>query len=295
MGANTKYKDSVFSLLFSDPAALRELYGALEGITLPPDVPVTINTLKDVLFMERINDISFTIGDMLVILLEHQSTINPNMALRLLMYIGRIYEKILGDKNIYTMKALTIPRPEFFVLYNGTEPYPDEQVLRLSDAFENTERLGFSMKAPVELELIVRVININEGRNEEIVRRSKVLAGYRAFIGKVRGYEGGGIGREEALKQAVVYCREHDILREFLENHGTEVMNMLITEWNWDEALAVRFNEGWEGGLEKGMEKGIEKGREEIARSALAKGMSPDAVSEIIGLDVETIKKLIRR
>jgi hypothetical protein len=112
MGANTKYKDSLFSFLFSDPAALRELYSALEGITLPPDVPITVNTLRDVLFMERINDISFTIDDKLVILLEHQSTINPNMALRLLMYIARIYEKILGDKNLYTTKAIPIPRAE---------------------------------------------------------------------------------------------------------------------------------------------------------------------------------------
>jgi hypothetical protein len=88
--------------------------------------------------MERVNDISFTIGDKLVILIEHQSTINPNMALRLLMHIARVYEKILGDKNVYTTKLLSIPRPEFFVLYNGTAPYPDEQVLKLSDAFERS-------------------------------------------------------------------------------------------------------------------------------------------------------------
>jgi len=57
MAANTKYKDSVFSFLFSDPDVLRELYGALKNIRLPPDVPVTINTLKNVLYMGRINDI----------------------------------------------------------------------------------------------------------------------------------------------------------------------------------------------------------------------------------------------
>ena len=76
MGANTKYKDSVFSFLFSDPDILRELYCALESVALPPDVPVTINTLKDVLFLNRVNDISFEIGQKLVILIEHQSTIN---------------------------------------------------------------------------------------------------------------------------------------------------------------------------------------------------------------------------
>ena len=94
MGANIRYKDSLFSFLFSDPNILRELYCALEGVTLPEDVPVTINTLQEALFIERINDISFEIGGKLVILIEHQSTINPNMALRLLMYIARVYEKI---------------------------------------------------------------------------------------------------------------------------------------------------------------------------------------------------------
>jgi hypothetical protein len=88
MSANRQYKDSVFSFLFSDPDTLRELYGALEGVTLPPDLPITINTLEGVLFRDRLNDISFIAGDTLVVLIEHQSTINPNMALRLLMYIA---------------------------------------------------------------------------------------------------------------------------------------------------------------------------------------------------------------
>ena len=88
MSANTKYKSGVFSFLFSEPDLLRELYGALEGVTLPPDVPITINTLRNVFFMGIINDVSFEIGGKLVVLIEHQSTINPNMALRLLMYIA---------------------------------------------------------------------------------------------------------------------------------------------------------------------------------------------------------------
>ena len=118
---------SVFSFLFSDPDTLRELYCALEGVTLPQDVPVTINTLHDVLYMDMINDVSFEIGGKLVILIEHQSTINPNMALRLLMYIARVYEKIIGDKNIYTTRPVPLPQPEFFVLYNGAADYPEER------------------------------------------------------------------------------------------------------------------------------------------------------------------------
>ena len=106
METNTNYKSSVFSLLFSDPDTLRELYCALEGVTLPADVPVTINTLSDVLFMDKVNDISFEIGGKVVVLIEHQSTINPNMCLRLLLYIGRVYEKIIKDKKIYSSKKI---------------------------------------------------------------------------------------------------------------------------------------------------------------------------------------------
>jgi hypothetical protein len=301
MGANTKYKDSVFSFLFSDPDLLRELYCALEGVTLPADVPVTINTLRDVLFLDMINDISFEIGGKLVILIEHQSTINPNMALRLLMYIARVYEKIIGDRNIYGSRLIPIPRPEFFVLYNGTAPYPEECVLKLSDSFEKAGILGLPEKENAALELVVKVVNINQGKNESIVRRCKTLAQYSAFVGKVRAFEKESGDRTEAMKKAVRYCHDNDILKEFLERNGTEVMNMLLTEWNMDDALAVRFEEGMEEGMEKGMEKGreegreegmekgMEKGREEVAQNALASGLSPELIRTITGLDLETI------
>jgi hypothetical protein len=100
MVVNREYKDSFFTWLFSNPDTLRELYGALEGVTVDPAVPITINTLEGVLFKARMNDISFLIGGRVVVLIEHQSTINENMPLRLLLYIAKIYEKITGEKNI---------------------------------------------------------------------------------------------------------------------------------------------------------------------------------------------------
>ena len=296
MGTNTKYKDSMFSALFSEPDILRELYCALEGITLPADVPVIINTLQDILFMDRVNDISFEIGGKLVILIEHQSTINPNMALRLLIYIARIYEKIIGDKNLYASKFIKIPRPEFYVLYNGTAPYQDEALLKLSDAFENTELLNHIKEDSPALELAVRVININHGKNEGIARKCKTLSEYSAFVDKAREFEKETGNREEAIRMAVKYCRDHDILKEFLEKHATEVINMLLTEWNWDDALAVRYEEGREEGREEGLEEGLEKGLEKglgiTARNALAQGIPIDTIKTITGLDAETIKSL---
>jgi len=284
MGANRKYKASVFSLLFSDPDLLRELYGALEGISLPADIPVTINTLQDVLFKDRINDISFAIGDKLVVLIEHQSTINRNIALRLLIYIAKIYEKILEGKNIYASRLIHIPRPEFFVLYNGISPYPDGELLKLSDAFESGLLPEMKKESPA-LELEVRVININKGRNQEIAGKCKTLGEYSAFIEKVREFKKETNKLGEAVKNAVIYCRDHDILKEFLEKNAKEVLSMLTTEWKWEDALAYRYEEG----REEGREEGEARGREEIARNALSQGASLDFVQKITGLDIQTI------
>ena len=102
---NRKHKDSVFSALFSTPENLRELYSAIEGIDIPLDAIIDINTLSDALYMKQINDLSFTIDDRIVILVEHQSTVNENVPLRLLMYIARVYEKIIKREKLYQKKT----------------------------------------------------------------------------------------------------------------------------------------------------------------------------------------------
>jgi hypothetical protein len=270
MAVNREYKDSVFSWLFSNPDTLRELYGALSGVSLSPGIPIIINSLSDVLFKGRMNDISFIIGDLLVVLIEHQSTINENMPLRLLLYIARIYETLTGEKNIYRSRRLSLPRPEFIVLYNGTAPYPDERTLKLSDAFRDPGELGLGPVGELPLELNVKVYNINQGHNEAIIGRCKALGGYSAFIGTVRGYEGRGRNREDAIKDAIKECIHSNILKDFLESHSKEVMNMLLTEWNWDDALAVQREEG----LEEGVAKGLEKGREEGLEEGVEKGQN---------------------
>jgi len=264
----------VFTLLFSDEDLLRELYCALEDVTLPPDAPVAINTLSDALFMDRINDISFEIDGKLVVLLEHQSTMNPNIPLRMLMYITRIYEKMIGDdKAVYATKRMRIPFTEFFMLYIGTAKCPDEYTLRLSDLFERPESLGLAGRNFPALELKVRVININHGRNAGIAGRCKTLYWYSAFIAKVREFEKGLGDRTEAIKRAIKYCRENDILKDFLEKHGTEVQRMLTKEWKLEDALAVRYEEG----LEDGREEGCEEGERNVI-AMLKSGKSPEEI-----------------
>jgi predicted transposase/invertase (TIGR01784 family) len=175
---------------------------------------------------------------------------------------------------------LLFSQPQFFVLYNGVEPYPDEKVIKLSELFEKLESLGLPEKDTPALELTVRVININEGRNGAIAARCKKLAEYSAFVAKVRSFEKEFGSREEAIKKAVNDCQKYDILREFLKLHASEVLNMLYTEWNMDDALAVRYEEG------------REEEKLEIARNLLAEGSTLEFVQKITGLDIETIENL---
>ena len=275
MELNREFKNGIFTLLFNDKARLLELYNALNGTNYSDTSDIEINTLQDALFRGRINDMSFLFRGKQVVLFEHQSTINLNMALRFLLYIARLYEKMIDKKRIYSRKKMSIPRPVFIVLYNGKENLPPKEVLKLSDLFEKIEGIG-----SIALELEVTVYNINKGQNPEIEARSEALRGYNELVAKARENEATGLGRPEAVKQAVRYCLDNGILYNFLNENSTEVENMLLTEWNWDDALQVE------------REEGREEGTWEIARKAKNEGISLDTIRTITGLSPDEIERL---
>jgi hypothetical protein len=241
-----KYKSSVFTLLFGEKNNLLELYNAIENTNYGSDTDVWITTLEDALFMEQINDISFVIEGKFVVMIEHQSSKNPNMPLRMLLYIARVYEKIVSNDNLYGSKKITIPNPEFIVLYNGDDECPDKQVLKLSDMF--SEPLPESL---AKLELVVNVYNINKGRNEEFATRSEKLKGYEIFIFLIKEYVK-SMDRGSAIKRAIVDCIHQNVLRDFLKEHGSEIHNMLLSGWNWDDAKRVWQREAKEDGIDIG-------------------------------------------
>jgi hypothetical protein len=276
MDTNRQYKSSVFALFFDDAEKLIELYNAIENTDYAKDTPIEINTLKDALFLDRLNDISFLLDGKLIVLIEHQSTPNENMPLRLLLYIGRVYEKILGGKNIYRQKLITIPRPDFIVLYNGDREFPDKSVLRLSDAFEDAD-------IPNLLDLTVNVYNVNHGRNPDILRKSGSLSDYAVFIARVKTNKAAGMLLEAAIEDAINYCMENGIMKEFLEKHGSEVQNMLFTEFDIDDAKLI-----WQ-------EEAREDKAEAIALKMLQKGDAPKDVAERVDFSVEKVMRLSER
>lgn len=234
---NRNFKDSVFTDLFcSDKYAKRnllDLYNALYGENLQDENVLEQVRLENVLFKNFQNDIAFLVGNKKIILGEHQSTINENMPLRSLMYIAREYERIVKPDDRYRASLIEIPTPEFYAFYNGTEKYPLERELRLSDAFK--EKM-----TPPSLELTVKVININPSEGHEILGKCEVLKQYSMFVEIARECK----GDKGMLSKAVKRCIEDGILTEYLQRKSSEVVNMLMVEYNYDTDMRVQREEG---------------------------------------------------
>ena len=111
-------------------------------------------------------------------LYEHQSTFNPNMPVRGLIYLCRLYEKYIvkNEIDIYTSSLKEPPFPQYFVFYNGTEKEPDRQELKLSDMFKAPP-----VSRTPALECIATMLNINYGHNKELTEKCKRLREY-AYI-----------------------------------------------------------------------------------------------------------------
>lgn len=177
---NREYKDRLFRKLFGDEKALLSLYNAVNRTDYKDPNLLQVNTLEGVVYMTMKNDVSFVI-DCELNLYEQQSTYNPNMPLRNLFYISRLLETMIHKRSLYSNKLLTLLTPRFVVFYNGDQDAPEEAMLKLSSAFEKHE-------GEPELELMVRVLNINKGFNQELLEQCQMLKEYVLYVDKVRKY-----------------------------------------------------------------------------------------------------------
>ncbi|MBQ8132879.1 MAG: hypothetical protein IJ192_00460 [Clostridia bacterium] len=282
---NRKVKDTVFSSLFYEceyaVENAKELYKAVRGRTVNE---IEKCRLEDVLFRERKNDIAYVMDKRLVSFMEHQSTENPNMPLRYLLYAARTYERenLTGAKVLYSGRLVRIPKPEFYVLYNGSSELKSTE-LRLSDAFmEEADEDDNS------LEIRVRVIDINFDKliQNEALRNCKPLYGYSYLIDKTRSYKGD-------TEKAVWDCMDHDILKEYLEFYGSEVINMLNIEYNEEDARKYLVRESREDGFVDGWKQGQSEGEAKMLKKLQKLGNSIKQLSVMFEMPESEIEKLL--
>ena len=290
---NRNYKDSVFVDLFAHDVTAKEnfisLYNALHGTNLDAETTeIQPVMLERVLYMKYYNDIAMLIDGKIVILIEHQSTINQNMPFRFLEYIARIYEKITTKDEKFGRKLVKLPVPEFYVFYNGKDDYPTENVMKLSDAFM---QLDDELKNQLEnenypLEISVKVININVDKENPILKRCEALKEYSEFIEQVRFNIENAVS--EPLTTAIKEAIKKGFLSDYLNRKSTEVQNMLLAEYDYDTDIAVQRKEAFEDGISLGEKKA----KLETARKFLTMGLSIEQIADGTGLSPEEIEKL---
>ena len=229
---NREYKDRLFKFIFKDKEKLLSLYNALNSshYTNPDDIEIT--TLEDVIYCKMKNDISFIIDDRLS-LFEHQSSYNPNMPLRGFLYFAKHFEKYIveNEVDIYGSKLIELPTPKFVVFYNGIGMKEDRIILRLSDAFVTAKE-----KACMELEAVV--LNINYGKNKKLMESCRSLMEYSYFVQKVKDYSQKH-ERDIAIELAVDECVKENILKEILIKNRSEVVDMLLTEYDEEKRIRI--------------------------------------------------------
>lgn len=265
------HKDTLFRMIFKDPKELLSLYNALNDTSYTDPADLEIVTLENAIYMNVKNDLACVI-DCHLNLYEHQSTVNPNMPLRDLIYVAKEYEKLFTDSTLYSVKQVKIPTPSFIVFYNGTATQPERLERKLSDAFE------IPVAHPA-LELKVIQININSGFNKELMDKCRTLQEYTLYVERVRKYAKTR-PLTEAVEQAVQECIKENILAKFLRKHRAEAISMSIFEYDEEREMALirqsmrelEREEGREEGRQEGLAEGRAVGRAEGRAVGRAEG-----------------------
>ena len=256
---NREVKNSVLLDLFCEHETAQQneiaLYNALHDVKLPDDTVVDKVRVNNTVYLNFKNDISFGINGKVIVLCEHQSTINNNMPLRELLYIGRIFEQVVPIRDRYKRGLVKLPVPEFYTFYNGKAAMKKEKVLKLSDAY---------LLQPDDpmLELTVKVININANAGHPLLEKCDTMRQYSIFIDTIRKYQ--EMGDAEAYKHAIEECIGKDILAEYLRKNGSEVINMLQAEYDYEMDIEVQREEAFEDGVAHGEARGKVQGILEI-------------------------------
>ena len=240
---NRIYKDRLYKMIFNDKSELLKLYNAINETHYDDPAMLTITTLDNAIYMTMENDLSFII-DMRLALYEQQSTVNPNLPLRFLMYITDIYSAYTKDMNIYGSKKVQIPLPSFVIFYNGVKSQPDRTEFLLSELFHpTTDQPALELKAVM--------LNINKGHNQELMNACHTLRDYSEYVARIRTYSA-EMPLTDAVEKAITECIHENILRDFLLKNRAEAKAMSIYEYDEEKTLRMFREEGYEDGERNG-------------------------------------------
>ncbi len=264
-----KIKDSVFTNLFQDKKYLFQLYKALH----PEDSNVTEDDIKDVTIKHILvdvdyNDLGFSVGDRLVILVESQSTWTMNIIIRALMYLIQTYHDFFKrtKQNLYGSKKVNMPKPELYVIFTGEKPKNPPNIISLSKDFFDGEKIAVDAEVKVFYQ---------EDKNN-------IIGQYIIFC-KVYNEQRKKYGQtKEAVTETIRICKNRNVLKEYLENKEQEVVDIMMTLFDEEQILEAYTEDITHREAKKTAEKLIRKGK-----------MSLDEIADCVSaLSFDELKKL---
>ena len=162
----------------------------------------------------------------------------------MMQYAGNLYEKYIkeNDLNKYGSELLQLPVPKLITFYNGVMDTADETILKLSDSFPKGSK--------PDIEVSVRMINVNRGRNQELLDACEPLKEYSWLMQEIRNNRK-SMQIEDAVDKALMDMPKGYVIKPFLDAHKVEVSGMLLTEYNEAETMELFRKDGEKEGVDK--------------------------------------------
>ncbi len=288
---NPEYKDRLFKFIFGKETEQSkrwrlQLYNALNGTTVTDPDELEINTIENVVYISMHNDISFLV-DTEMNLFGEQSSYNPNMPLRGFIYFGILYQKYLvkKEKNLISSTRVMIPTPKFYVFYHGGPKQAERWKMKLSDSFLKKDDSG-------DYQWTATIINLHPNHNAALNKSCVPLYHYVKFVSMITANKKAKLENKEAIEKAVDQAIEEDLLEGFFKIHRAEVIGMCLEEVSEEEQRRIWHEDGYTEGLSEGEHKGRSEKAIETAENLLMKQISPEIISECVGLPLEKVLEL---
>ena len=204
------------------------------------------------------------------------------MPMRGFRYSAELYNKYIIKNNIdlFRRRLVKFPTPQYYVFYNGVEDKPEKEILKLSDAFSVPVKEG-------TFEWTAIVLNINYGHNKKLLNQCSILGDYGKLISKIREFKQSTDDLKVAITEAIDYCIENDVLKEFLLEHKSEVVDMLRMEYDEAKTMAHIREDSYEEGELAGKKIGQEIGQELKLIGQVCKKIKKNKTAEQIADELE--------
>ena len=219
------YQDSSFKLLFKDEKYQRMFLQEMYSDVNWDNVELKNIELEQVFYTDIHNDVCFRADEQLFVLMEHQSSVNWNMPLRMLLYVAEEYKRVFKNNKLNSIlfqeNLFKIPSPQFYVVYTGEDPWRENE-LKLSDSY-----LG---DFPVMLDLKITILTENSSVG--------VAQDYAAMIGKIKRLRKSNVQLNRAIEVVLrEYAFGHKISGFVQRGDIMGVLNEQFTEEDYIRAV----------------------------------------------------------